>query len=256
MTALRRLARYYRDKRAARTPMAECSHGKWEVESWRGVEPVHVTLRCERCGLAYERPATKREAACSPGFFEEKAPADDIHYVWHRFCDEVLEAKTEGGELLRGYQLSLAAEEWAKKFPRHVRLVSCDDSHHSSSDLILVEHMAKRKYMGTTVVYIPQNGPVGEDLATGRYASFFLYGGHRWELMETLKQIDAQARKKGAAQNKHDLARVRRLARVLRVPSERELAQAALSGQLKPPAPVGKEAGDNAVSKKDEEKSR
>lgn len=157
-----------------------CDHD-FELSSYGG-SPLRLTFRCSKCKAERHREATQKEAE----FFKwpELGSDDDIHKVWH---EVVRELTTEEGD---AFDFDLVAD-WEnrlttliERYPNHVQHVGCDDSYHSSSDLILVEHATQAaadrpKYMGTTVLYIPQCS--GE-----KPIHFFLYPGHKMALMKAL----------------------------------------------------------------------
>lgn len=134
-----------------------------------------LNFRC-KCGDERSRPATKLEQLIDR---KEWKTTTDIHRVWHAFQKKFM---TEGGFNFKteGYALMVAVEQWAKRYPNDVQVTGCDDSYHSGSDLVLIEHKTENSYMGTTVVVIPQNGSPCE---------FFLYPGHRKDLQHALQVI-------------------------------------------------------------------
>lgn len=127
-------------------------------------------------------------------------PSKDVHLIYHRFVKRFMK---DGDKFkLTGYSLMCAVEKWAAQYPGQVTVVGCDDSVHASSNLILIEHASEVDYMGTTVLYIPQC--TGEEPI-----EFFLYPGHRKELIKVLRSLgkkrlpEAGARVKSPAKEKH-----------------------------------------------------
>lgn len=59
----------------------------------------------------------------------------------------------------RGYKLMRKVRKWAKKWPNTVHLLSCDDSHHSTSMIVLIEHKDEKGWWGLTGYIIPQAKP-------------------------------------------------------------------------------------------------
>jgi hypothetical protein len=138
-----------------------------------------------------------------------------IHAIWHDFQRRFYRTKfgrgwkkSKNGTLVRtkreylvpdsyaptherfrwyGYDLMQRIEKWAAQFPHDVRVVGCDDSYHSGSDLVLIEHRTRDQYMGTTVVYLPQ-------CSGDPPAQFFLYPGHRDDLVCALQSVRAASR--------------------------------------------------------------
>lgn len=101
-----------------------------------------------------------------------------IHKVWHDFMDRFMLSSGEFKDV--GYDLMLAVEEWAKRYPDDVAIVRCDDAYHTGSDLVLISHKDGRQYWGTTVVFLPQNGIPTQ---------FFLYEFHRMQLVAALTAL-------------------------------------------------------------------
>lgn len=162
---------------------------RWMLNSYTGGGKfgVKVTLECTECGFYKEREATREEAKfLRPSFGFKQATS--VHKVAHEY-----DRRFKG---LSGYELIVKVERWAKKYPDDVRLVSVDDSHFAGSLLVLIEHRTKTQYMGTSAIIIPQ--------CTGEAPiQFFLYPGHRRELMRALASIEkvavpVQAREKAA----------------------------------------------------------
>lgn len=166
----------------------------------------NLTFRCDVQGCRAEktRKATRKELALF-GVTRTGFKDSGVHKVWHDFTSRFCE---NGGEWkVTGYDLMGAVREWSKAYPDDVRLVGCDDDHHASSLLVLVEHKAEDYYMGTTVVFIPQC--TGEDPIR-----FFLYPGHRFELFRTLLDIEDAAHGPTEMQQLQDTARAVALAKV------------------------------------------
>ncbi len=139
-----------------------------------------ITFECV-CGEKRTAPATKQIKQRLSKTFNPKRD-DDVHFVWHEFTKEFIIEHYPPTFKDVGHDLMRAIEKWAKKYPKDVRILSCDDSYHCGSILVLIEHKAKNSYMGTSVVYIPQ--------CTGEQPSvFFLYPGHTKALISALKTI-------------------------------------------------------------------
>jgi len=162
--------------------MAEdtCGH-EFSFLSYGGI-PLRLTFRCSKCKAERHREATEEEAELLE--WPESGSDDDVHKVWHEL---VRELTTEDGDafnfdLIPDWEGKL--DQLSEKYPDHIQHISCDDSHHCSSDLIMIEHATmpkadRPKYMGTTVLYIPQ--------CTGEQPiQFFLYPGHKMALMKAL----------------------------------------------------------------------
>lgn len=116
----------------------------------------------------------------------DKRLGNDVHVVWHSWQKKFI--RRNGTYRYKGYQLMQMAERWAKKQPKgFVHLVDIDDSYHSSSLLVIIEHKATKSYMGTTMVVVPQNGVHIEP------SEFFLYPNARGHLIQVLRQIRKDA---------------------------------------------------------------
>lgn len=157
---------------------------KFSVSGWTGSDVI--VFRC-RCGTERQRKMTREEKS---QYRRERAemfkPArkDDLHAVFKDFVKR-FRNKDETWRFV-GYDLMQRVENWAKKYPTGVWVLSCDDNYFSSSVLILIEHRTKNRYMGTTVVYIPQ-------CAGEQPIRFFLYPDHRDSLIAALTQIKFEA---------------------------------------------------------------
>jgi hypothetical protein len=155
-----------------------------------------VYFRCKGCDRREERPSTPAERRWFSADTHSWNRSSGLHAVWHefarRFKRQVVTGTGKIGkktfkytqEVWRwiGYELMQRVAKWAVKYPDDVRITSCDDNHFSSSDLVLIEHKTRDRYMGTTVVYVPQCS--GE-----QPIDFFLYPSHRHALIKTLQAI-------------------------------------------------------------------
>lgn len=135
-------------------------------------------FRCIDCFETVERTASAKELRTL-----DRSNVRDVHKVYHRFLKRFMDGHSFK---LKGYQLSDAVERWAARQPEGmVRIASCDDDHFTTSILVFIQHQTADEYMGTTVVYIPQNGDP---------ATFFMYSGHLKELQDTLQAIRITAK--------------------------------------------------------------
>ena len=105
---------------------------------------------------------------------------ENVHYVYHKFVDKFM---VVGKWKFKGYDLIIAVERWALKYPSDVIVTYCDDSYHASSLLVFIKHQAiKHPYWGTTMVYIPQ--------CTGENPiEIFLYPTHATNLRACLAKL-------------------------------------------------------------------
>ena len=173
--------------------------------------PLTFGFRCDKCGERVERKATPGERKFHEREVDWTRQKTHVHTVWHEFSRRF---KTKDGfkYRMKGHELMVATEKWAKKHPRDVRVVGVDDSYFASSSLVLVEHKAARQYMGTTVVVIPQC--TGEDPL-----EFFLYPCDREGLIEALLGIRAASRPIEKLERKDELARDRAIRKNLQHPA-------------------------------------
>jgi hypothetical protein len=151
----------------------------WTIVSYGGNKVIN--FKCSDCGQSKSRETTVTEQkiiSCRQNL------GKGIHEVYHSFA-EVFVNRNNTFKLL-GYDLMTAIESWAEKQPPgYVRITGCDDSHHLSSMIVLIEHKNKDYYMGTTMIMIPQNNDEPQEL--------FLYPYHVKELQNTLDTLIAEA---------------------------------------------------------------
>lgn len=147
-----------------------CIH-KFEVYCYMGWKPLSQVI--ERCIFCHEERARKPTKAEQTENTKRLKQGMDIHAIYHKVCKRL--------EGLDGFEAIEEAEKLAKKYKPCVRLVGCDDDAHSSSSLLLVDHENKDRYMGTSVIYLPQY--------KGTKATFFLYPGDREELINALEIV-------------------------------------------------------------------
>jgi hypothetical protein len=200
------------------------------LSSGKGLKNVTVCFNCRKCTTRYERAATAAEKRVfekyrADDFPKKDKPENDVHRVYHEFCKKFYKFhKTGESEFLgkmfpqgeskprwTGYALDQRVEKWAEKYPDDVRMVRVDDDYFSSSSLVLIEHKTKKKYMGTTVVFIPQCAP--DPIAT-----FFLYPSHRRGLVEALAAIEGQAKPIQLAERTHQKAASEAAKKVVKLP--------------------------------------
>lgn len=158
--------------------------GPFEKATKRSAVLFQCSIRDGGCGKEISRPMTAKEIV----HYNRYHGTGDVHKVYHEFHRKFKLYPNDGGKKYKyaGYASMTKIEKWAKKYPNDVRIVGCDDSHFSGSDIIMIEHKTKDRYMGTTVIYVPQN--------SGDPAEFFLYPNHRTNLMQALHDIGKAAR--------------------------------------------------------------
>lgn len=145
-----------------------------------------VTARCP-CGKERSRPATAAERRSLKDMLKVRSRRHNPHAVCWDFERRFL--KRDRGEVVgwkwTGWAFIERVERWAKGRPQ-VRLTWCDDTSFMSSLLVLIEHAAYRRYMGTSLMVIPQNGESP--------TMVFLYPSHTERLIDTLLDIRKVAR--------------------------------------------------------------
>ena len=141
---------------------------KWKVLS---VSQREITFRCN-CGERVSRLTTANEKDLIKKYWNNSTKRSlELHKIAHEYSRKF--------EKYVGYELMKRVRSWAVKHPS-VKLVVVDDSFFTSSLLVLIPHENEYDYMGTTVVFIPQNGVPVE---------FFLYERHLQNLQLALKAI-------------------------------------------------------------------
>lgn len=158
-----------------------CIH-RFEWFSHTGWNTIkEVTELCAFCGERRTRKATNEEQSKNR---RANKQLNKIHSVYHRVSKQL--------EGLDGYEAIEKARRIAKRNKGHVQIVHCDDSAFTTSAILLVDHENDDQYMGTTVIYLPQNQGCREE--------FFLYPDHRENLEAALDII----RKKTAAHHRNE----------------------------------------------------
>jgi len=104
--------------------------------------------------------------------------SDGMHRVWHIFNKEI---RPNGKWMYIGSDLEDKVEEFAKRFPNDVFVSYCDDTTFCSSTIALFEHKCATKYMGTSMLLIPQHD--------GEPSEVFLYPGHQLGLIRSLQAL-------------------------------------------------------------------
>lgn len=155
---------------------------KWEIRSYSGMSPPFVWERCtvSDCNRERRRKTKGAEAQRIKKYIRMSyRETTALHRVFHDFCRTFLDEKREGSPWkYRGYALMKKIERWARKYPDFVRITGTDDSHHMNSLLCIIEHRTTRRWMGLTVILVPQNGE--------EPGEFFLYPEDQDALMLAL----------------------------------------------------------------------
>lgn len=160
--------------------------------------PLTFLFNCAKCKCKEERRATPGEYVFYSSFAKNNS---HIHKVWFDFLKKFKKTvKLDNGGTdekykYYGYDLIEKVEKWSDKYPDDVKICNVDDSSHSGSILVLIEHKTKSEYFGTTAIMISQcsgSPPV----------EFFLYPHHRENLISALVKIDKVAKPIAQAQAK------------------------------------------------------
>jgi hypothetical protein len=122
---------------------------------------------------------------------KELRDAEDSNRIYLEFIDRFFNDMDLEGALQSkyiGYNLMTRVTKWAKKYPKEVHIVFCDDHLHASSIIILIEARSRNSYHGIHMVTIPQ--------CTGENPQImFLYKQHSDMLLETLQKIQNKQNK-------------------------------------------------------------
>lgn len=169
---------------------------EWKIFGYTGGDIIVFRCQDRNCMAEYERKMTEQELAVrsqhhmgEPNLsLDHKTPRErDVHCIIHDFQEKFQDYSSYPPKWKSaGYDLMNEVREWAEQYPDDVQIVSCDDSAFCGSILVLIEHKAEKRYMGTTVVFIPQ--------CTGEQPiEFFLYPEHRRALQTALNKIATTA---------------------------------------------------------------
>lgn len=123
------------------------------------------------------------------------ADGRDVHTIWSDFNKKFrLDADGCAQWKYTGYDMQLRVERWAKhwnkRYPGEIQIARIDDAVYASSRLVMIEHRNANEYMGISVVVIPQ--------CCDHPMTFFLYPGHRAELLNALKAMAPKRRRPNA----------------------------------------------------------
>lgn len=78
---------------------------------------------------------------------------------------------------LVGYEVIVRIERYVKRFCPEIKIISCDDSVHAGSSILLIPHPGH----GITILYIPQ--------CTEIQNQFFLYESHCTQFLKELNKM-------------------------------------------------------------------
>lgn len=114
--------------------------------------------------------------------------SDALHHVSHHFQRTFMTDNREWKCI--GFELMEKVDKWAKKFPTEVHLSHIDDDFHANSLAVFISHRTPKRYMGVSVVIIPQC--TGEKPMT-----FFLYPSDLKSFRDITAKLYKQVRPRG-----------------------------------------------------------
>ncbi len=164
---------------------------RWTIQSWGPGETVGLRCNDEKCGAHRERNRTKAEA----NRFNEDQKKHNVeikkmHGIGWEFAkkferpyNQKMKDPWRDCWKYHGYDLMTRIRRWAKKHPKDVICLGCDDDYHASSDIFLILHRVKRRLWGTSVVVVTQCDGIPPK-------KFFLYPGHAHGLAVALRTLE------------------------------------------------------------------
>ncbi len=149
-----------------------------------------ITFKNNDTGEIFSRPLNLSEKVMLEMADEAREKrSKEIHKVWFMIINEFTDGK--GNFKSSGIELMEKLEEFYNKLSEEdkeqIDIISCDDDFHMSSILVFIKHQNQEEYWGTTVFFIGQREHT---------AHFFLYPSHHKMMLECLKRIDKDCRKK------------------------------------------------------------
>lgn len=160
---------------------------RWYVGSWGPGKQITFTCRCR------EQRTREMDAVEYARFKKRALGPMRVHSTWHKMpIAPGYETMTDQNEKIAKVA---EIEKFAKKHPKEVVMLGCDDSYFCSSDIILATHESAESFMGTTVLMFPQ--------CDGRPpAEFFLYPQHLDALVKALRVLQQRERKVSVIENR------------------------------------------------------
>ena len=113
--------------------------------------------------------------------------ATEIHTLWYAL-HEYAEKHGRNIDTLSGYDDMRMMDSFCKDNPDIIR-VHVDDSYHCNSYVYIIPHESEKKYMGATVVFVPQ--------CCDTKNQFFLYPSDNRGLMRACKLLEEKFQEKG-----------------------------------------------------------
>jgi hypothetical protein len=112
---------------------------------------------------------------------------EEIHTLWYALND-YLEKHNRSINTLSGYDDMRCMDAFCEEHPDVIR-VHVDDEHHCNSYVYIIPHEGKTRYMGATVVFVPQCCNVMNQ--------FFLYPEDNRGLLNACLRLEDIFQKKG-----------------------------------------------------------
>ena len=116
--------------------------------------------------------------------FEE---ATEIHTLWYKLNDYLKKHNRNINEL-SGYDAMRCMDAFCKENPDMIR-VHVDDEYHCNSYVYIIPHENEKKYMGATVLFVPQCCNIRNQ--------FFLYPSDNRDLLKACKLLEKKDQEKG-----------------------------------------------------------
>ena len=141
------------------------------------------TKFCDECKV-YHPPASECQDTDIQEMMDE---ATEIHTLWWKLS-EYLESHERNIDNLSGYDTIRIMDAFCKENPKVIR-VHVDDSYHCNSYVYIVPHENEKRYMGATVLFVPQ--------CCDTRNQFFLYPSDNRGFMRACKLLEEKFQEKG-----------------------------------------------------------
>ncbi len=113
--------------------------------------------------------------------------SEQIHTLWYKL-NEHLEKHNRNIDDLSGYDAMRCVDAFCKDNPDVIR-VHVDDSYHCNSYVYIIPHESEKKYMGATVLFVPQ--------CCDTRNQFFLYPSDNRALLNACLKLEDKFQGKG-----------------------------------------------------------
>ncbi len=127
------------------------------------------------------------EKCSDPELQEMIEETERLHTLWHKL-HEYLEGHDKSIDDLSGWDDLKLMHDFCKDNP-DVISVHIDDSYHCNAYLFIVPHESEKKYMGASVIVVPQ--------CCGTNNQFFLYPGDNRGLLNACLRLEDKFQEKG-----------------------------------------------------------